>query len=492
MGSAVARVVRGGFWLYASSVVSNVGGFIYWLLISWIAGSAILGLTSVTVGFAALINGVISLGIGMGLRHFLGHCLGEGDIGCFRRYLWTGLTFSLITYSTASAALAIAGAVGLGVAGLTPDMVRMASILVLLDGVSTITQSGVVSTLRTEVVMVATLAGNVAKLVVGVLLVKAGLGFVGAVVGFALLPVSLVVVGAAYLLRFAGMPVAPSTEVLKELLRGSVVSWLPAVIVLAGQWVGVLAVFGSVGEVGTGRYYVAFAISNFVLGVAVMMIWLLLPVLSGMRDGRKTAASRVLRLSLAIMVPAAAFVATYPSLPLSLLGSEYVDASATLTVLLMSSVPLAVYSVVNSLVYSYRRYLDVLYLGLSQNVPRLLLYLLLVPRLGGFGAAVSFTAGAFTGLVHAAILARDTGFGVGWVDIGKAVAIPTSFMAVAYLLSLPWFLGVGLAVVTYLLYARVGVLRKEDVRDLAYALLGKGLTTRVYERARWFIDHVFG
>jgi len=168
------------------------------------------------------------------------------------------------------------------------------------------------------------------------------------------------------------------------------------------------------------------------------------------------------------------------------------DASAALTILILSSVPLTIYFAVNSLVYSYRRYLDVLYLGLSQNVPRLLLYLLLVPRLGSLGAAVSFTAGAFTGLAHAAVLARGVGFSVGWVDVGKAVAIPTSLMAVAYFLGLPWFLGAGLAAATYLLYARVGVLRREDVRDLAYALLGEGLTARVYERARWLIDHVFG
>lgn len=485
----IGKIVKGGMWLYLSSIVNNVGGFIYWLLISRIAGSSILGLTSATVSLASLLIGVLSLGIGTGLRHFLGACLGRDDLTCFRHYFWTGTLFSLTLYGLVGGAMILAGALHISVSGFTPEMLALAGVIVVL-GASLPIQSAVVSTLRTEVLMASAVAGTVAKIVVGAFLVAAGWGFAGAVIGYAFSPAATIALGLAYIMRVAGAPASPSRPYLLELLKGSVVSWVPSVLVVAGQWLGVLAVFGTTGASETGQYYAAFTISNFVLGVGVMIVSLLLPVLSGMRDGRKAAASRVLRLSLAVMVPAAAFIAAYPALPLSLLGEEYIVASPSLTILMLSSVPLAVYFTVNSLVYSYRRYADVMYLGLSQNVPRLVLYSLLVPLMGGVGAATSFTAGALAGMAHAAALASAIGFRVGWRGVLTVVVVPAALITPLALAGLPWFAGLAAALSSYLVYGKVGVIRRADVRELAHAFLGEKLAGRIYGRLWWLIDAV--
>jgi len=58
--------------------------------------------------------------------------------------------------------------------------------------------------------------------------------------------------------------VKKSYSLLKALRDVSVAgsaSWLPDVIGLLGSWLDVLALFGTVGTVGTG-HYVAFAIKN--------------------------------------------------------------------------------------------------------------------------------------------------------------------------------------------------------------------------------------
>ena len=91
--SRVSRVVRGGFWLYGTSVVNNLMGFIYWMIISAIAGSEVLGTTSAVIGFSSLIAGVLGLGVAVGLQRFLGMCLGSNDVECLRRYFWSTASF---------------------------------------------------------------------------------------------------------------------------------------------------------------------------------------------------------------------------------------------------------------------------------------------------------------------------------------------------------------------------------------------------------------
>jgi len=39
--ASLGKVVRGGFWLYASTVVSNLLGLAYWMAISAVGGAAL-------------------------------------------------------------------------------------------------------------------------------------------------------------------------------------------------------------------------------------------------------------------------------------------------------------------------------------------------------------------------------------------------------------------------------------------------------------------
>ncbi len=488
--SGVSRVVRGGFWLYGSSIINGLMGFLYWLVISVIAGSEVLGTTSAVVGFSTLVAGVLSLGVGVGLQRFLGVCLGRGDSSCLREYFWSAALFSVMTYVLAGAALTSAGFLGVGLGNVTPEMLVVAGFITSLGFVATL-NALLISYLRTDLLFMATLAGNFLKLAVGIGLVRLGFGWVGASVGYLCVSLALLAVGLLYARRVVGLRTTFSAEALVEVIRAGVASWLPSIVVLSGQWLGVLAVYASVSAIETGHYYVAFTISNFVLAIGSSMLNLLLPVLSSMPDGRKRAAGRVLKISLTFMTPVAAFIATYPWLPLSLLGGEYVEASGILTLLLAATVPVAMAACVTSLMYAYGSYGKVLAVGLAQNVPRIILYYLLTPVYGGLGTAVAYVVGAFTGLIHALHVARTTGFDAGLRVASVIVAVPAVFSAVAYFLNLPWFAGLMLVATSYIVYARVGILTRSDLREIATALLSERAVSKLYERFRPIIDFLF-
>ena len=487
---SISRVVRGGFWLYGSSIIGSFSGFIYWMIISAIAGSETLGLTSATVGLAGLVNGLLSLGIGTGLRRFLGQCIGLGDRDCLSRYLWTTILFTSTVYVATGSFLYLIGSLGYSLWSYTPEMLRIASIIVLL-GIYQTLQAFLVSLLRTDIMFLGNVIGNVLRFGVGIGLVYLGFGWVGAAVGYMFVNLTNFLVSLVYALRIIGFRLVFSVSVLVDVLHAGIVSWLPNIIVLAGQWLGVLFVFGSSGAVETGYYYLAYSISFAVLAISTSLLGLLLPVLSGMVDGRKRAASRVLRISLLFMAPVAVFIATYPWLPLGLLGKEYIAASNILTILLLSSVPLAITACINSLIYAYGYYRMVLLIGLSQNIPRIILYLSLVPLYGGLGASISFTLGTYSGLLISLFIAYKIRFYIDMRSIGITIAIPLALGIASYILGLHWIIGLILIASSYILYARLGILSRRDLRDILSAFMSEKRIDRLYDRLRFLIDIVF-
>ena len=212
---SVGRVVRGGFWLYGVNIINSVSGFLYWLVISILAGSETLGFTSATVGLATLIIGLLSLGIQIGLRRFLGRCIGLGDRECLAKYLWTSILFTTTIYLVAGFVLHFLGFLGIGLWSYTPEMLRIASIIVLL-GVFQVMQAFLVSILRTDMLFLGYVIGNILRFGIGVGLVYHGLGWVGAAVGYMLVYLTVIIVSVIHALRFIGFRLVLARDVLVD------------------------------------------------------------------------------------------------------------------------------------------------------------------------------------------------------------------------------------------------------------------------------------
>ena len=482
---SVSDVVRGGFWLYASSIVNNVFGFIYWSVISRIGGSTIIGLTSATIGLASLVIGVLALGTPIGLQRFLGR--ERRNLENLARYFWSTASFLFILYLTSSTILYFLGCIGFSFSSFRPEMFRVAALIVLL-GFSAAFNSLLVSMLRTDVQFFATLIGNVLKLVVGVMLVLLGFGWIGAALGYVMVNGSMVVIGLLYAVRNIGFKLTINFDRIREVLVAGLANWLPGLIVLLGNWIGVLAVFGTSGAIETGYYYIAFVISNFILAIGTCMLRLLLPVLSGLEDGRKRASYQVLRIALSLVSPIAVIIAIYPYLLLGLLGKEYIAASTTLTVLLLSAFSLLPTVAIYNLVYAYGWYRDVLVIGLLQNIPRLILYYLLTPMYGGLGTAIAYTIGSYIGLVYVVYLVFRIRYYVDYHGIGLTIGIPVILAILVYVARLPWYIGGLILLLSYLAYTRLGILTRRDLRIILEAFISRKKIDEVYSRFRSIID----
>jgi len=151
---------------------------------------------------------------------------------------------------------------------------------------------------------------------------------------------------------------------------------------------------------------------------------------------------------------------------LQLFGKSYTEGSLALQILMLSMLPLIVGGGVRTLVYAYGNFRQVLFIGLGLNLPRIILYFILVPIYGVSGAALSFTIGSIVGFIVSLIFARKVGLEIYAKDLMIIFAIPTGLSFVLSNLEIHFILSIIIILsVSYLAYLRIGILTKEDLND---------------------------
>src|SRR2546423_4839210 len=111
------------------------------------------------------------------------------------------------------------------------------------------------------------------------------------------------------------------------------------------------------------------------------------------------------------------------------MGSQFGSANSILSIL-MTSLPLVIISeMIYYFYYGMGDHKVVLYLGLSGNIPRIILYVVLSPLFGSNGTAVAWLVGS----VAQAVLS---------IIIAKRDALPLQFRQYAILVAIPVLIGV--------------------------------------------------
>ncbi|MGQ9759830.1 MAG: hypothetical protein ACUVQ5_04605 [Candidatus Methanomethylicaceae archaeon] len=487
---SLSRVIRGSLWLYISSLVSNFLGYIYWFATARFVDPMTIGTGAAVVGASSLIAGALSLGLSSGATKMIGKSAGMGNSKNVSGYFTTALSISISIYLTASLLILLLPE---GIMGFSKFETMFVVLLIMIgygswDSILSVLFS---STLRTEVNATASILSSFFRLGIGVLLLYLGFGFLGVMGGYI---TSSLVAEAVYLYRCKGAIkiLRPNSTLAKEVLSASLPSYIPSILNVAGTWLGILGVYGLVGGEQTGTYYIAFMIASLVYTLPSALLGLMFPVLSGMEDHRKRTISRAVRITCAVISPISALGIVYPWVPLGLLGEAYIPSKLALQVLLLGTFVAPLSSGFYSLVYAYGRYKLVTLLGMALNVPRVLLYLPLASFWGDVGAAAVYTSGYFSALVAVIILSRRVGYRIGVKENALLVGVPLIVALVAYLLYLPWIIGtIAVVAISIFAYVRLGLITREDLRDVSEALLSKRQIEAAYPYTKYIMPILY-
>lgn len=491
-GFSVGRIVRGGFWLYFGSIIDNLSGFVYWMLMSMLVGPAALGIASAISNLSGLILNFVGLGMGTGALRFFGMYFGGGDDEKLRTYFWSTYFLNILIHVAVGVALLSLGISSYGFGGISRELLIFTSFMVIA-GLNSIPSALITSTLRTEIIFTSIVLSTLLRFAVGVALTYGyGLGWVGAVIGNLTQLYSRLIVINLNVLKKVPLTRSFSYRAIREVLIAGIPSWVPSIVASLGSSLGVISVYFMSGASETGYYYISLAIANVILMIGTTLLSLTFPVLSGMSDGRKRALSQVMKVSIAFIAPPSIYVMIYSWLPLSLLGRAYVDSAPMLTVLLISAIPLTISSGVMSLTYAYGKYLLVLASDTAVSIVRIVLYYMLIPNYGGLGSAIAFTAGSLAQLLIALYVAKIVKFTVRWRTVAEVVAIPLTLGGLCFILGVHWLVALAILASSYLTYLKLRIISREELKEIIKALHMEPLAIKVYSKYGDVINRMLG
>jgi O-antigen/teichoic acid export membrane protein len=494
---SVGHVARGGVLLFIGVIGGSMLGYVYWLIVSYFGGPGIVGIASSVNSLGTLVGGIAGLGLSTGVQRFLGRDFTHKRTGSLNAYFWSSLVFCVVLCLISAVVIWVIAFLNISlIKNFSETMLILAGLIVFLS-FSGIFQALFISTIKTGSYAVSYILASFAKLVLGVLLVYMGFGWFGATMGIVFSSLSMIVLMLFFALRdlrsLGGVKIRFSSRALRESLVASSVSWLPSVVALLGSQLGILTVYGFLGGAQAGTYFIAYTIFTIVYTLPSSFLSLMFPVLSGVTNGGKQVAWRVLKICLAVACPATAFLVLYPGFLLSMVGESYVNAATTLSLLALSIIPMTLILAVTNLVYASGSYGKVLGLGLALNVPQVLLYFALVPIYGEFGAGLSFLSGALIGLVAAAIVSRRVRFQASLKKIGLSTFIPLLAGFLCLTLKFDWFIGGSVILLASVLsYGRLGVVERVDLAEIARGFASEETVARASSRLNWVLRVIYG
>jgi O-antigen/teichoic acid export membrane protein len=225
-------------------------------------------------------------------------------------------------------------------------------------------------------------------------------------------------------------------------------------------------VLGVQGPSQAGFYFIAFQISMGLLSVIWALEGTTYPALSAMNKGRKKFVWRTIKVCLIILLPISFAIIFYSKNIMELFGSNYIEGSPALQILLLSVLPTTIMNAVGILTYAYGNYKDVVLIGLATAIPRTLLYLVFVPSLGGVGAALSYTLGATFGFVVSIAISSRIGMVMRWKEVILIAIVPLTLALLLSSLKINYVIGIILSIIiSYPLLLKLKIIDRNDVQD---------------------------
>jgi len=255
---------------------------------------------------------------------------------------------------------------------------------------------------------------------------------------------------------------------IKLALKGSLPRWIPGILDTVGQRLSIVTIFSISGAAESGLAFIAFAIFSFVQMIPGSINLVNHTVYSGSKDleFQEKLFLRSLKTAFLISLPIIAVLYFYGGYLLSIFGSQYIVSNEILSVLLVAFPAAIIGEAIYVLIHSRGQYKNVLIMGLFGNIPRIILYFVLVPILGGIGGAIAFTIGFVTQAIFAAIFAKKMEIHLQYKQYLMISLIP---FIIGLFLSFYDFGLIGIPIiiiVSILIFLRIKILEGIDIENI--------------------------
>ena len=370
----LGEVVRGVTWLGLGSVVANLGGFVFWVVVARLAGTVEVGYATTAASIAGAVSSLAGLGLGVAVLREL-PARGAG------------------AFSSAMLAALVAGCCAAALAlpfsstypGFSPYIPLVMAMIVL--GISTpVAVNALVAAGLYRQVFTSNLLSVAARLVAGVCMVLSGLGGLGVAAAYLAAQLASLSYSALVVARRIGLD-APRPGDLAEVVRVGLSNYP---LILSDQLLlyasTLLVALFSGAPRAAGELYLSLMILLVVASLPTMMASVGLPV--SVRRG--DVLGHALRLGGAVSIPLSVFMWAAPGLVLGLISGELAG-SRLPAILSLATLPLVALRVAASRLTLEKRLRRLLAAGLAR-LATLVAASSLLAFMGSEGVALAYLA----------------------------------------------------------------------------------------------------
>ncbi len=483
-------VGKGVIYLYIEAITMMFSGYIYWLILSKITDPSIIGSSATAISIATIFMVIASIGVAGGIQSYLGKSVlrQSGDI---KQLINSSMLIIGLGILGTSLILVFLKDWMLQVFNLDVFTVILLILIILFSSLANLLRAIIIPSLKTQFITASVVISTSVKILLTIFLVLLGFGTTGILVGFVVNSVVSIIILTIAIKRtiYKQYHKANTTKLFKstkDIFYSSIGFWIPGVFNTIGSQLGTIAVFISNGANLAGVYFIAFSIVTGISMIMLVLSTIAYPVIGSMKDGRKQASWRLIKISLIITVPLSNIMIFYASDILEIFGSGYTTGSSNLQILLLSILPTAIMTGINVLVYAYGNNKQVLIIGLVTSVPRTLLYFIFVPIFEGNGAALTYLVGSIIGSIVAVFIAWRIEFKISWLQVVLISLIPVLIALIFMLFEVNFILEICVAlVITYVLLLKLGVIGIEEIEDITNNL-PKGISKPLSKTLRGF------
>jgi len=469
---------RGAAYIYIQYFVSAISGYIFWLILTQLTSSSIVGTLSAIIAASEILTSFAIIGIPDSIQRYLGKSFYEKNAQSAKKYL--AASFLLVSLGIFATSLFIIFDNTIFNLSENGNNLKLLIITIVISStVNLLLTSIVIASLKTRVLPTVNIISSSSKIILSIFLVLSASGVVGISLSYLVfgnvLSAILLTIYSISLFRPTSKIQTKSAIGLrhasKDLLAGGVASWIPMIVMNVGIQLGTIVLFGSKGSVDTAIYFISLTIVNALLVGTVSLTTIGLPVLSAIKDGRKRFAWQTIRWGYLISVPLASAIFFYSREILNLLGQNYTEGETALQILLLSIPPTIIHSGISNLIYSYGNYKQSIAFDSTMGIPRIILYFILVPIYGSIGASVAFTIGSLAGLIISIIVARKIGMLIFWKDLILASVVPIVIGYILYRIEINFVFGIIITIIaSYISLYKLKVITKYDIKDITEIL----------------------
>jgi len=464
------KIGNSAVYLFFDSIFGLGIGYIFWIIVSRLAGSSVTGETSSSMTLALVLATIFTFGISTGSQRFLGKAYSKKNDEDFREIAKFSILFTIGCMTAISITLIIFNDILVQIFPISAEM----SVIIVIASVSyalSMSLRGIlIPQLKTRSILIIFLISNVIRFVtlIPILIWELGAeGITMAYVSFYLSATLLLLYTARK--NIFGPTILNGVNIFfnkKEVLIASLSSWAPNTISFVGNRAGLLLIFGVSGSSEAGIYFMAFGIVLALSAMPNSFFKILFPVLSGMKNNRENLLWKATKISLFITTPWVIAIAFFPIPVLSIFGDDFLTGTTILSFLAISVIPMHIRQGIGTLAYAYGKYKQVTIIGIVPTVIQVVLFILLISEYGGEGIALSIFIGSLAGLCIALVINKNNIYHIPIKDTILLIVIPISIGFLIYMTpvdqTLSFFI---IIIISYLLIPRLGIIKYVDVEE---------------------------